>query len=556
MNLGEILIMVLMLLFFMLLLTSVFSAFAGNEQQVVSLNAELLRSKMTVACALGKAQIDKLTFPQGSPYPTMAHYLVDVPGFLARGYTKVTGDPKYVLYYETFPIGEAVGWEVYHDFDYRIIAPFDYSKAGGSSLEQGDSIDFLSFEKALYKGTRTHTDNVMESAGKAGIQASTQPSGAQPVAVIANNIILTSELNPIPNEEPRPFSPGKTSRSGDWKEKTQDPGGNTIPLTGRDNTFAFSSYSLLTNLEKTSLKYRSCGKNYLCLKTSEGVERLPLPENCGNEKLQYIQLEYDNTQILKGTIAVGAGSVALFYGAKAIVARFTIGTIAKYILTHPKIAVLGGGALGVTVYAYLVKWFLGYKASDFYLASPCIAHNIEIEKVDCKQLCGRWLKYPLYDVVVDNRGERRYVYAGDHYQCVENIAGTESVSAEGPKGACLRVKVKGDPEGFCWTADPTKSILKGSMAADIKNIPGIPQAAVVQTAASLFGFTPVRDSTLYLQDAKAIALKPRQDVESIWNQMKELLDRRYWWAWPGNFGPRAETRPITNEEIEEYQLPI
>lgn len=547
-QLMEILIMVLMLLFFLLLLTSIFSAFGSNEQGVVRLNAELLRSKMGEACSLlatgsGSVKIERLSFPQSTPYPTAAHRLVDIPGFLARTYIKLTGDPKYVLYYEAFPAGEAVGWEFYHGFDYRIIAPFDYSKYSGQAA---GTIPFTDFESQMYKGERSHLRRVQEAAEQKGVK----PSGQEPLPVLVNNIILTSALNPVPNEEPKQFAAVKVSRSGEWKhliaENTQ------TKAKERDNAFEFSSYSLLTPLEKTALKYRSCGDNSLCLKTPDGVERLSLPQSCSD--IQYVQLEYDARNLLAGNaITVGGATLITVGGAAAISAASPgaivvgVGGAAKaataaaarglvFTLLNPiKATILGaaaslGLAAATATVGYVVgkyaSFFLAYKASDFYLASPCIANDIEIQKVSCQTLCNKWMSYPLYEVTVNSRGERQYNSVDTHYQCVENIDGGEKAVSAPPAGDCLKVKIKSTPDGFCWTADPTKGFTNGFFEK-ITNWE-------TQTVASFFGFTPVKDSALYIEGTSSIALKPATVSEISFSSIKDFLERRYTWSWPGN----------------------
>ena len=544
-QLSEILIMVLMLLFFLLLLTSVFSAFGSNEQGVVRLNAELLRSKMGEACSLlatgsGSVRIDRLSFPQNTPYPTAAHRLIDVPGFLAKTYIKLTADPKYVLYYEAFPVGEAVGWEVYHDFDYRIIAPFDYSKRAGSD---DGPINYIDFEREEYKGERSFVTLVKEAADKKGIKSS---STTVPLSVVVNNIILNSQLNPIPNEDPRQFAAAKISRSGEWK-RLETENTDTKAKEG-DNTFEFSSYVLLTALEKTSLKYRSCGDNSLCLKTADGVERLKLPQSCDN--IKYVQLEYDARNLLAGnTIAIGGaaiivggaaaagpGAIAVTAGGAAKAAGLALARGIVFSVTNPiKTAIISlAASVGLTAatatagYALgkYLSFFLSYKSSDFYLASPCIAQGIEIQKVSCQTLCNKWMSYPLYEVTANNRGERQYVKAGDHYQCMENIDGVQNLNVSGPQGDCLKVKVKNTPEGFCWTADPTKGFNNGFFES-LSNWE-------TQTVASIFGFTPVKDSALYIDSTPAIALKPSASPELSLGAIKDFLERRYTWSWPGS----------------------
>lgn len=531
MQLFEILLMALLLLAFLVLVTSLLSAFTGGEEGVVKLNTELLRAKISDACSLRTtAEIRRLAIPQSTPYPTAAHRLFDFPGFLARAHIKVTGDPKYVLYYEAFPAGEAVGWEVYHDFDYRIVAPFEYP-----TREQ--TINFVDFERELYSGSRSHVEKSREAAGRAGVQPTSQTGQ---VAVIANNIMLSSQLNPIANQEPKTFSPGNIPRAGEWKEKTTDRGGNIIAAAG-DNKFEFSSYTLLTSLEQTALKYRSCGENYLCLKTQDGVERFALPESCDNRKLEYIQLEYDNRAVLTANVAAGVVGIGIgvcaFYTAGACITVPAIAAgklslaVSRFLSRIPGGTIAGGAAVATAAFfmekavGKLLQAFLAYKASDFYLASPCIVENVEIQQVECGSLCRNWMKYPLYEVFVDGNGERKYRVAGEHYQCIDSIEGS-AAGVQAPQGACLRVKIKSSTEGFCWTADPTKKI----SATYLQGFTDFQTRAV----ASFIGFTPVKDASLYIQNPAGVVLKPKDAAEKSLIPLKDWFERRYTWGWPGS----------------------
>src|SRR3989338_8757295 len=97
---------IVLILFSLLLLKAILGNFSP-DRQIAMLNTELLRSKMDEACLNGQATMDKFSLPQ--PKPTQLWGISDV---LPRFAINVLGDPHYVLYYEAFPPGEGIGWEV------------------------------------------------------------------------------------------------------------------------------------------------------------------------------------------------------------------------------------------------------------------------------------------------------------------------------------------------------------------------------------------------------------------------------------------------------------
>ncbi|MBI2076022.1 MAG: hypothetical protein HYT72_02105 [Candidatus Aenigmarchaeota archaeon] len=127
---------VVLIAIFAVLLSRAVGAVFNPDKEVVTLNTELLRSKINEACQFKENEIklDKFNFPQ--PKPSRIFGITDfLPTYSISG--SGAADPHYVLYYESFPPGEAIGWEAYLDFGTRFIAPFDYAKYTNSDKLKG-----------------------------------------------------------------------------------------------------------------------------------------------------------------------------------------------------------------------------------------------------------------------------------------------------------------------------------------------------------------------------------------------------------------------------------
>lgn len=251
------------------------------DKQVVTFNTEFLKSKINEACQHGEASLSNFAMPQPTP-----NKLLGASDFLAQ--FSIAGsksaDPHYVLYYESFPVGEAIGWEVYHqNLDSRIIAPFYYRKFNekftengqpkiGKSITGNDAGDFLE-EMDIYENTIV-TDAALNDVD---LKKTKKP-------ILYNNVILSDSLNVVPQEP-------ATSPTKDITAAVAGLGnaGKWISFGG-NKKFEFSDYLGLTDEERLYIKYRPCGDNSLCLKTRDGVEEIRLSEACRGK---YFQLAYD-----------------------------------------------------------------------------------------------------------------------------------------------------------------------------------------------------------------------------------------------------------------------
>jgi len=174
-----------------------------------------------------------------------------------------------------------------------------------------------------------------------------------------------------------------------------------------DDFFKFSAYALLSDLNKSMIKYRMCGANALCLKTKDGIYRLPLP-NCRG-RIEGIQLFQDWGMVQDED-----------------------------------------------------------EQFDFYLASPCSV-GLTIEKTKCG--CGEWggateqpgeddtgsgkilpVRVPVFEL----QGEQ-LVQTSKTTRCFHRIgkAGEQMAGSEPAYFDCIRIKVVGGKYGddFCFSSN-------------------------------------------------------------------------------------------------------
>jgi len=213
----------------LLLVAIIFTA--KPYDQITFATAESLRSALDEACFYGDRPVDvKVALPETGMT------------FLYQAMLSIIqkGDPNYLIYYEQFPVGEAISWETYLN-----------GKINDRIFAQISGPSFTSEQAAAFRSTIT------------------APGGAA-VDVIINNVVLATGLNMLTLEEPT-----------DKKS----------PVTGEQKDSYYALNYQPDALGKTTAKYLSCGEGNLCVKTKSGIYAYPLKE-C-KEKIDYIQMKYD-----------------------------------------------------------------------------------------------------------------------------------------------------------------------------------------------------------------------------------------------------------------------
>ncbi len=225
-------------------------------ENITFANVEKLKSAMEEACLRGADKttpviIEDLEMPQRLPgYTNIAVVRDFVETFIGKFYIYQTGDPAFVLYYEMFPPGEGMSWELYfndEDIGNRVLA----------IIGDEDPEKFISDNKKLAEG---YVDNDL------------------PVNAIISNVKLTDYFDLYKGKEVE--RPSDFFGFGEWES-----------YKGGDEKFEFKNYIGLSYLNKTLVKHMSCGNDVLCLKTTKAVYTYEL-KYC--DDIDYIQL-YDSS---------------------------------------------------------------------------------------------------------------------------------------------------------------------------------------------------------------------------------------------------------------------
>ena len=281
-------------------------------EQISFANTEKLRSAIEEACFIGpgkEVEVAKFGMPQGSTTYALQ----------AAAKIKMDADPEYLLYYEAFPIGEAVSWETYlHDGlpQAIVFAQIDYGDA--FTREQ-----FLQFKEDV----------------RAKALPKLQELGIENYEIAVNNIILPESTDLLSMEPAR--TGGIRQNAGAGKRNP-------------DGTFVLS-YSP-SDFNKTLVKYMACGAGSLCVKTPAAVYTLPL-KNCA-------AATGDPEVAAPAHIELNAKAVSLYDAIKGIITPSPAGLVLP--------------VLPADIYALDDK-----DQSNFYLNSPCQIDKITVRVGEC-----------------------------------------------------------------------------------------------------------------------------------------------------------------------------
>lgn len=493
--------LVFLLLGIVLLASIIFSAFNPYDQ-IAFANTEKLRAAMDETCFKGgqEVRLNKFDLQQNTP-PAWATGLFTI---LPRWLIKSGGDPNYVLYYESFPAGEATGWEVYHDLQNRLIVPLPEGYDGKAGY------DVNAYVEQVVQNYRTRDSSSIS-------------------AVVINNIILSEGFRPDFIFQAGTSETGSSFIGGPVPEKkTQEEKffgyGKWKNSGAGDDQFLFSNYMSLTGMEKTAIKYMPCGANSLCLKTKNGVYKFPLRE-C--KDIKSVQLVYDGINDVNMWKSLG------FDGETAFKAIF-----AKFLLKFKSLDAAIFAQLSTMVGEY-VKREMSFKISDFNAVSPCSIEgnefsDITIKKASCKEgyrgtpLCTNLIKYPLYQYDTKS-GKLAKAGNKDHYACVDSVGDKiDDLPNEQFSGSdqCMQITITKIKKYYCWTPNPFK---KGdSWWNDINVL----TRSIGKGLIEVFFDPPISSNTAYFAENDAVVLKPTQTALQEGMGLFEALDRKWWWGWP------------------------
>lgn len=476
-------------------------------EKIALANTDKIASAMNDACFRNVGEDDPVVISFNLPQtkPGFASRLVDsdklpfFPTFLMN----FNGDPNFILYYETFPPGEAIGWEVYNDFGNRVIIqiPDDVKEVSG----------LASYIQSVKNTYNTEIDDRV------------------PDAYIVNNLRIGEISSDNIGEIGIQLQP-----AGGYKQinkKDTD-----------DRIYEFIGYLSYDTINKSAPKYMSCGDGNLCLKTRSFVKSIPL-DRCTANNYNYIML-VDNREtsvewsslatrvmevdlrdaaysvIASGPVAAAATVATLVYGpAKGVKFVWKAGgTVAKGLwrLGVGMVTTRGGravtvGGLTLLLSAELKDAVLGdlstfSKKSDFNLASPCTlgSGQMEIFTSDCKNgqyKCDNIHEYNLYKLDGNNLVEDKSSDGdGKHIACLDNMLTSYQGESAG-EVKCLVVRLKGYVPDYC----------------------------------SMPAASPVADSTGYYPQVKGYnILSPSEFKQGFLSSLtKNIVGFHSVWMWPG-----------------------
>ena len=312
-SISEVMYTMMSLLFLLLgvvLLVSITMSTIDPYDQMAFANVEKLRASMDEACFTGSpVTVANFQLPQNTPKFTS---LISVmPIWIIR----TNGDPNFVLYYESFPAGDATGWEIYQGLENRLVTHLP-----------------LGYENRLPADVKTYSNSVRDLWHDRVENDDIELTSKRIEGVIVNNVVIGSRRTDFyygPNSPYGGFAGGQSGgagasgswdassgpvdvgpdstlvalgKFGEWRDLQNPDSENPVASEG-DNAFIFNNYKVLTSFEKSAIKYAPCGDNALCLKTRTGVYKYPLRQ-CGD--IKYIELQYDDTNkyVTYGTAGV------------------------------------------------------------------------------------------------------------------------------------------------------------------------------------------------------------------------------------------------------------
>lgn len=558
---GWFIMEVILVLFLLGMTFSTVSAFMNPDKQIVLLNTMNLRSKINEACLTGgPVTLQGFEFPQPKPMT-----LLGLSDEFVRFAIRAGGDPHYVLYYEAFPYGEGVGWELYQDLGNRVMAPYKYvDPATGQEPAIGATIPVTDFENQMLFDDDSFLKKVNTEVSERFRRPPFRSENEEIMDIsrisLVSNIVLHEKLGAIPGGIETAEGPvlwiGGTTQNGDTSRSIE----SMLDLQSlgeweTDNYFAFANYRGLSQLEQSFIKYRPCGDNTLCLKTREGVHKFPLDDSCSD--IKYMQLVFDSRydSTTTGLMVLYVGVEVFFTRGmitKTVVKGLTLGGkvlsfFSKFVPGLGTLSVIASGAVIREVATAVAGYFLNFKMTDFYVASPCsIEGDLTIEKTDCisypgefDRTCDRMMVYPIYEYNEQGTGVTKI---GEHHTCVEGIGdefGEINILKDSdqlggnlriPKNSdeCIRITLREKPDSFCWT--PNAYNEEDNFFAEIFGEFGTQQAAKITGAFAIKSNTDF----IAVPDAPGgVLIKAIVNPERWKGMLKRIFDID--WRWPSGF---------------------
>ncbi len=493
--------------------------------QLAFASTQRLASAIKEACITGNEVPIEFSMQQGKP---LLKNFGPIPlRLFSQKKIREFGDPDFVLYYEMFPPGEGIAWEVHHEFETRgvVAIPDNYEGKGSEDLK-----DYIDNAKTEIVSRHPEIEN-------------------QDVPVVLSNIVLTPDIDTKTGEVILEKESQGFFGFGEWV---------TPGISGSDSIFRFRNYQNLERMDKTFVKYMSCGENSLCLKTPEGVFAFPLNECQG---IQTIQYKFDRGGLAEiKDMALGfAEDTAEFAELGIEYAAIRSGGSPLRFLTNlrslsvgAKGAVLGNPLItGVVVGEELLRNYVEeaylYRTGDLSFASPCYMTGI-VKKTECTDV---FRKDTIYTY---NSAEDKLDATGTHYTSLSAMRKPEEASE---KISCIEI-VMGEKKDHCFTYNLDRGTAQATTLLTAETILDAPEFLVDNTVGQIpvigdiFGgiangflydnyiVEPVRKSTEHFENIFILTpTEPLSVLEETFNGFADKITPydpadAWWWPYAGS----------------------
>ena len=392
----------------LLIVLLIFFSFVSTNKpydQIAVANFDKLATAINKVCVEQTDQIISFDLDQPKPFSFIGGVRNEVLNIITNvgkvSMLSLGGDPNYVIYYESFPAGDAWAWEEYLEMPERKVVY--YNPPLTKTSDKGV------YEEGLetIKGASGKLKNYLEKVN----------IGSKPVPFVIGNVVLDNVDISVSESYSPMYGAGS---DGVWNEERK-----SIKAF-----YKFTEFFQLSVIDKGLSKYRTCGENMLCMKTMSGIMRTPL---VGCEKYNTL-----------GDGSLGNGLKIFMDKPKSW----------KYYEDNPKF--WGDVWRGVK---FVFDPDIGKKEKQqrsVSIASPCSTEKLHIEFYNCECAKGSVNSYPIFEVtdqiansagkVVDFSLQR----TGEFNDCMDFEIG--EVSEKSTANNCILLWFE-NTDGFC-TSNP------------------------------------------------------------------------------------------------------
>ncbi len=370
--------------------------------QIAVANLDKLAGAIQKLCVEDTPQTIKFELEQPKPLASLGTVGKAFNAFFdigKRAMLSINGDPLYTIYYEAFPPGDAWAWEEHLDMSQRAVIYYKPEK-----------------DEAVIKNARGKLEKFVKDELVKNYKTV--------IPYVFGNVVLENYNKKISGWDSSMIGVGG---AGIWdtEEKSQKA------------FYIFGQLSRFNEMEKSMIKYRACGENTLCMKTTSGIVRVPLTgcEDLNEDgKLKVFVFKYHSFD---------APSESFWSKVRETWDKLIQGMDSKALV----------GVNPQSQYRPLA------------LASPCTIQELEIKIEACTVMNGHAYTYPIYEirnVIKDSNGNEdfelhRVGYYIDYreFDVLEKRNAPNGYTTFTGKCIVVQIKDKTNDAGFCQSIPGT-----------------------------------------------------------------------------------------------------